>query len=534
MFPKNACVSLLSIVFTASSTLLSTPDVPRQKFHLYLLAGQSNMAGRGKAEKEDRTPHPRVMALSQKDEWVPAVEPLHFDKPSRVGVGPGLAFGKEMAEADPSVVIGLVPCAVGGTSIAKWEAGAHDPITNTHPYDDAIRRVRRALKDGVLKGICWHQGESDCDENMAASYGNRLEKLVYRLRQELEAPTVPFVCGELGLWRIEPGSFSEKVNLSLRHFPHRVRLAACVSSKGLKNQDQYHFDAPSARKLGRRYAEAMKKLLALPPPEILRLWPGGVPLGKKLEEPEAEIDFRVRRVSDPTLEVFLPPREKSTGASVVICPGGGYNILAIDLEGRNIARWLNGLGVAGVVLKYRLKEFEQPAPLLDAQQAIRTVRQKAREWKLDPHRVGILGFSAGGHLAGYASNSDPVPLAEAAYRKQQEIDCRPDFSILIYGVLPQKPAGRFSKGMYKLLELSEKTPPAFLVHAKNDRVPADFSVEYAAELKRRGIPCELQLYESGGHGYGLGKNGGEVATWPDRCTAWLGRMGLLKRKRVRL
>jgi acetyl esterase/lipase len=139
-----------------------------------------------------------------------------------------------------------------------------------------------------------------------------------------------------------------------------------------------------------------------------------------------------------------------------------------------------------------------------------------------------MGFSAGGHLAGLVSNREPVALSEPAYADMAKTPCRPDFSILIYGVLPQKPSGRFSQGMYEILKLGDKTPPAFLVHAKNDGVPCAFSVEYAAELKRRGIPCELQLYESGGHGYGLGKNGGEVATWPDRCAAWLGKMGYLK------
>jgi hypothetical protein len=147
-------------VFPQPGQAAEPAEVPREQFHLYLLIGQSNMAGRGKVEKEDRTPHPRVLALNKQDEWVPAVDPLHFDKRS-AGVGPGLAFGKALADADKGVTIGLIPCAAGGSPITVWKKGGYWKQTSSKPYDEALRRTALAQKRGVLKGILWHQGESD-------------------------------------------------------------------------------------------------------------------------------------------------------------------------------------------------------------------------------------------------------------------------------------------------------------------------------------------------------------------------------------
>jgi len=509
------------VALCATFSAFGDGPAPKDKFHLYLLIGQSNMAGRGTVEAQDRTPHPRVFGLNKANQWVPGVEPLHFDK-SAAGVGPGLAFGKAMAEADPGVTIGLIPCAVGGSPIASWQPGALDAATKTHPWDDMMKRVQLAMKDGTLKGILWHQGESDSNEKLAAGYGGKLEQTLGHLRDELASHEVPIVVGQL--FAFKTSEFKDKVNLELTNFPKRLAHTGLVTSEGMSHRgDNTHLDSPSAREFGKRYAKEMLRLQSLPKAITLKLWEQGVPepkAAKPLAAEEKKI-ARVRTVSEPTITVYLPPKEKATGAAVVICPGGGYGALAIEKEGDCVARWLNELGVAGIVLKYRLNQFPQPAALMDAQQAIRTVRERASEWNIDAKKVGILGFSAGGHLAACASNSDAVPVAGPQYAKWKAIDSRPSFSVIVYGVLPFDASDKNASAMYVPIKLTAQTPPAFLVHAKDDKFPAETAERYAAKLKELGTASAAQVYEKGGHGFGLGTSGGEVAQWPAECEKWL-------------
>jgi acetyl esterase/lipase len=520
--------SLVLVALCLGSLSVLAGPAPKEKFHLYLLAGQSNMAGRGAVEEQDRTPHPRVFTLNDKDEWVPATEPLHFDKPKIAGVGPGFAFAKAMAEAQPDVTIGLIPCAVGGSPLSSWQPKATDEATKTTPYDTAIRRAKVAMNDGTIKGILWHQGESDSNEKSAPKYGNNLEQTLGRMRDDLGNSDLCMVLGELGPHTLAKNEWAKVVNNEIKTFGRRFDHCASVSADGLKDKgDQTHFDSASAREMGRRYAEAMLKLQALPEAPVVRLWPEGLPDGKPLEKPEETKVARTAKVSDPRMYVYLPSKAKANGTAVVICPGGGYNILAIDKEGHRIARWLNELGVTAFVLKSRLKDYKQPSPLLDAQQAIRTVRGRAAEWGIDANRVGIMGFSAGGHLAGATSNAKPVDLTHERYMAFNAIDCRPNFSILIYGVLPQ-PGDKWVKEMYTPIVITEATPPAFLVTTKDDPIPAQLSIDYGAACRKVNVPAEVHVYEKGGHGYGLGQSGGEVAKWPEACEAWMRGRGLIK------
>ena len=518
---------VLTALLLGSLTTLAAP-ASKDKFHLYVLAGQSNMAGRGPVEEQDRTPHPRVFMLNEKDEWMPATEPLHFDKPKIAGVGPGLAFGKAMADANPDVVIGLIPCAVGGSPLASWQPKAVDEATKTTPYDTALRRAKVAMKDGTLKGLIWHQGESDSTEKLAPKYGNALEQTLGRMRDELGNPDLCMVVGELGPHTLAKNEWAKVVNNELKYFGRRFDHCASVSADGLKDKgDQTHFDSASAREFGRRYAAAMLKLQALPEAPIVHLWPDGLPDAKPLEKPEETKVARTAHVSNPRMYVYLAPKDKANGTAVVICPGGGYSILAIDKEGHTIARWLNEQGVTAFVLKSRLKDYKQPSPVIDAQQAIRVVREHAGEWKIDPNRVGLMGFSAGGHLAGATANADPIPLSQESYKKYNAIDPKPNFSILIYSVVPQT-GDKWVNEMYTAIKITEHTPPAFLVTTKDDPIPSHLSIDYAEACKKAGVPAEVHVYDKGGHGYGLGQSGGDVANWPAALADWMKVRGLIK------
>ncbi len=234
----------------------------RENFHLFLLVGQSNMAGRGKVAEEDQTPHPRVLMLSKNSRWTPAVDPLHFDKPGIAGVGLGRSFGLKIAEANPQITVGLIPCAVGGSPISAWEPGQHYRATNSHPYDDAIKRAKTAMKAGTLKGILWHQGESDSNPESAPLYEKNLHALIARFRRELNAPNVPFLVGQLGQYEGVPWNDSRKqVDQAHRQLPEKIPHSAFVSSQGLTHKgDKVHFNAKSYREFGQRFAKAYLEL----------------------------------------------------------------------------------------------------------------------------------------------------------------------------------------------------------------------------------------------------------------------------------
>lgn len=243
------------------------PQLPaKQDFHLFLLVGQSNMAGRGLVTADDRKPHPRVLMLTNQREWVPAVDPLHFDKPGVVGVGLGRTFALEVAKAHPEITVGLIPCAAGGSPIAAWAPGGYHDQTKSHPYDEALRRARTALMHGTLKGILWHQGESDSTAELAPLYEQRLHELIARFRKELAAPHVPFIAGQMGQFTERPWSDAKQaVDAAHRALPEKVEYTAFVDSDGLKHKgDQIHFDAESYRELGRRYAKAYLEMASQP------------------------------------------------------------------------------------------------------------------------------------------------------------------------------------------------------------------------------------------------------------------------------
>ncbi len=229
----------------------------RDRFHLFLLIGQSNMAGRGTVTPDDTNAPPRVLMLSREGRWTPARDPLHFDKPV-AGVGLGRSFGIAVAAADPGVTVGLIPAAVGGSPIDSWRPGQFYEPTQSHPWDDALERVRQAMKAGTLKGILWHQGESDATPELAPVYAAKLQDLIARIRHELQAPDVPFLIGQLGQFPDSPWTeATRQVDRAHQDLCRQIRHTAFVSSAGLShNGDRIHFDAPAYREFGRRYAKA--------------------------------------------------------------------------------------------------------------------------------------------------------------------------------------------------------------------------------------------------------------------------------------
>ena len=264
------------------------------------------------------------------------------------------------------------------------------------------------------------------------------------------------------------------------------------------------------------------------------LWPGGAPGAVGNET----IDI-------PTLTTYLPPKDKMTGAAIIVCPGGGYTHLA-DHEGRPVAEWLNSLGVTAFVLKYRLgPRYHHPAQMQDAARAIRIVRARAAEWGLDPQRIGILGFSAGGHLASTAGthfDSGNPNAADAIER----VSSKPNVLILIYPVITMRdkthagsrknllgddPAPELVTLLSNDEQVTKETPPAFLVHTSNDdAVPVENSLLFVNALRRASVPFEFHLYERGPHGFGLGGKDPILATWPDRCADWLRLHGFVSTK----
>jgi len=269
-------------------------------------------------------------------------------------------------------------------------------------------------------------------------------------------------------------------------------------------------------------------------PGVEFLWPRGAPgaVGS-------------RDVDRPTLTVCLPPPELATGAAVIICPGGDYWDLSGDHEGRDVALWLNSVGVAGFILKYRLAPgYHHPSQLQDGRRAIRLVRSRATEWRLDPDRVGIMGFSGGGHLAATVGThySDGNPEADDP---PDRLSSRPDFMVLAYPVISFSSKYTHERSRDNLLggdstkekhleslsnerQVTPGTPPTFLVHAGDDKeVPPENSVLFYVAMRRMGVPGELHVYEKGGHGFGLATTDPWLSSWTLRCADWLSRRGLL-------
>lgn len=270
-------------------------------------------------------------------------------------------------------------------------------------------------------------------------------------------------------------------------------------------------------------------------PLSIRLWPDGPP-GVNSPDP----------ADNPVLTLYLPEENLASGTAIVICPGGGYARLAMNYEGHEICQWLNSIGIAGIIVDYRHrgKGYTHPAPLHDAQRALRTIRARADEWKIGPNRIGVMGFSAGGHLASSAgTHFDPGD--PAADDRVEQVSCRPDFMVLGYplisltteyvdegtmhNLLGPSPTDEMKTLLSNEQQVTATTPPAFLFHTGDDRPTApENSVLFYLALRRAGIPAEIHIFEKGRHGLGLGQGLPGVSKWPQLCETWMRRRGFLE------
>jgi len=257
----------------------------------------------------------------------------------------------------------------------------------------------------------------------------------------------------------------------------------------------------------------------------VNLWPGMAPgqtnMLEGTENPSKDTIIRLGHVTKPNLTLYKV--EKSDGATpaVIVCPGGGYSILAMNLEGTEIAEWLNSIGVTAIILKYRVPNNRQGA-FQDVQRAFRVARQNANEWNIDPNRIGVIGFSAGGHLSARASNGFETKSYEPV-DKADELSCRPDFAMLVY------PAYLTTKelAIVEELPITARTPKTILIQTQDDGIPVENSIYYYLALKKVKVPSELHIFPNGGHGYGLRPTKNAVSGWPKLCETWLEKIGII-------
>ena len=266
----------------------------------------------------------------------------------------------------------------------------------------------------------------------------------------------------------------------------------------------------------------------------LKIWPGKAPGEVKPIDPEQAVSkrdvLRISNVSDPTMTFYPAPADKACGACVIVCPGGGYNILAYDLEGTEVAEWLNSIGVHAVLLKYRVPRCDEDkpyfAPLQDAQRCIRLTRQHAQQWGIDPERVGVLGFSAGGNLTVMTA----MKYDEQTYEPLDEADqlsAKPNFVIPIYAAYLGDKSD--DTKLNPAIKVNAQTPPMFMAVTLDDKMRGLHAALLLVDLKKAGVTGELHVFTKGGHGYGLRPSENPVSQWPKLCEQWLRSTGWLEK-----
>jgi acetyl esterase/lipase len=560
---------LLILSFHGKGTFAQDPN-----FHIYLCIGQSNMEGAGRIEAQDTIGiDSRFKILEALDcpelnrvqgKWHTAKPPLCRCK---TGLSPADYFGRTMLENMPrEQSLGLVHVAVAGSKIEIFDKVKYQAYLDSsakdkswminmakqyggNPYERLVEMARIAQKSGVIKGILLHQGESNTgDETWPAQVKKLYDDILADLN--LTPNSIPLLAGELV--GADQGGKCASMNEIINTLPQTLPKAMVVSSKGLPAvPDKLHFNSAGVRIFGKRYAAALlasqgKKInideSSILASEKMLLYPEGVPNSKPSDIKETGADNGVYKgITNPTLEYYKADPSLSTGAAVVVIPGGGYGVVVYNGEGINIAKALAEKGIAAFILKYRLPSDaimpdKKVGPLQDAQQALKIVRENAEKWGIDKNKIGIMGFSAGGHLASTAATH----FEKVWVNNPNNTSVRPDFQILVYPVISMRDSLAHKGSRENLLgknpskedmiyfsnelQIKANTPPTWLTHAADDKVvDVDNSIAYFESLRKNKVEVEMHIFPKGDHGF-IFKHPG----WMNPLFDWLKRNAWIK------
>ncbi|MEQ9301246.1 MAG: sialate O-acetylesterase [Cyclobacteriaceae bacterium] len=559
--------SLLFFLLTPS--LSFSQEAPMDTIRVFFLAGQSNMDGYGYTEDL-----PEYLNRPSETTWIFHGNSADDDMEGggvgiwetlKQGHGAGFAsdgstnqlsdrFGIELSlahtlsELYSDDKIAFVKYANGGTSLdtivtrrsGTWEVN-YKGKTGINQYDhfrstiDNAFSVKDINQDGredylLPSGIFWMQGESDGHSKEAAdNYYPNLKRLLAAMRSDLRDDHLAIVMGKIS----DSGNEADGMVWDYSHLVQKAqeKLAKTESNAAIVRStiyynysDKFHYDSEAYIDLGVRFAEAIDQLGShhnQQVREVIHLWPDKVPGESEAKHPPVKSTntsgnvLRIIDITDPALIVYEPKEPNNSRAGIIISPGGGYGILAVDKEGYEVAEWLNSLGYTAFVLQYRVPNKRQGA-LNDIQRAIRLVRSRSDEYSLNVNKIGVLGFSAGAHLSARAATGFRL----GTYQKEGAIDqlsCRPNFTMLIY------PAFLDSGKDFTLdpdLTIDQYTSPSFIFGTADDKY-GNSSLVMAQELRDGGVPVELHMLPKGGHGYGLRSDNQAAETWPSLAEAWL-------------
>ena len=519
-------ISLLLFLFCCS------PLFAKETIQVIILCGQSNADGRAQSPKIPKSYKSKFAnillfhgnASGNSHLSCPGYQLISMRtgsaslKKGKNQFGPEIGLANKLEKTYPQDKFCIIKYAKGGSSLfSDWNLtnGIHlKKLRNT--VNQGLNALKNAGYRPQIRALVWHQGESDANDKRAPQYKAKLTRFIKQLELDFST-TMHIALGQISSQQ----KLNKKSSLIVRQAQQELAESkegySLVKSEGLSLQkDKLHFDAAGQISLGEAYAEAL--IPHLKKRTILELWPEGV-LDRSQRDSESSTRrggvSRIRNVSVPTLTFY--PANKKNAPSMVICPGGGYNILAIDKEGEEVAEWLNKRGFNTFILKYRLplkNEVRHKKALKDAQRAISLIRSISTEFNLDKNKVGIMGFSAGGHLAAITSTT-----VKRTYQSVDHMDkesFKPDFCALVY------PAYLTDKGQLKIdFKVDSETPITFLAHAQDDPINVKNSLIYAQALQDKNVLHSLNIYTNGGHGYGMRTQGKDSDKWPSAFENWL-------------
>lgn len=557
------------LLFILTPSLSFSQEVTMDTIRVFFLAGQSNMDGYGYTADL-----PEYLNQTSETTWIFHGNTVNDDIEGggvgiwaslRPGHGAGFTsdgstnqlsdrFGVELSLAHtlgqlyPGEKIALIKYANGGTSLdtivtrrsGTWEVN-YGGKTEINQYDHFRKTIENAIsvkdinKDGredylLPSGLFWLQGESDGHSKQAAdNYYTNLKRLIAAIRSDLSDDDLPVVLGKISDSGNEPDGlvwdYGHLVQKAQEKFTKTDSHAAIVRNT-YGYSDKFHYNSDAYIDLGRCFAEEVHQLGAYPYQDggdTIHLWSDRVPGETEAKHPPVKSAntsgnvVRITDITDPVLVVFEPDEPNRSRAGIIISPGGGYNILAVDKEGYEVAGWLNSLGYTAFVLQYRVPDKREGA-LDDIQRAIRLVRYRADEYGLNVNKIGVLGFSAGGHLSARAATGFTL----APYQNKDAIDelsCRPNFTMLVYPAFLD--AGK-DHTIDTNLTIDRYTSPFFIFGTADDKY-GNSSLVMAQALRNKEIPVDLHFLSKGGHGYGLREGNPAAETWPVLAEAWLGK-----------